>query len=493
MANVSLGSLWRRFWRIPVVAVAAGLLAFVGSYVFPPQYQATTRILIRARESTIVTATGDKLSSQQGVFDSTLTKAISDTQSALLNNNAIASTVVERLDLDAPDPEDSSLVARTRSGIRTVIKHSTALVIHGGYKEPDQFDAAVEEVRSGLSASQGGDGYMLDLRATADEPELAVAIANVAADELVRVGEARARKEAIANRNHFAEELRVASVEEEEASRAVREFLQANSGASVDLQVELNAETRSELQTQLAETDVALAAAKAQLASLEQSLRDVAPRSSSSSAVQTGRSTTVIDETAPSGAHEELVVARSQAASDVASNEAKQARLQAALNPGSGVSALPAEKRREFDGLELRLRNATDATRQLRVRYEDAVVIAAGNPIELTRIDEPQKPNYPVAPKRYLYLGMGLVAGAVVGLLLSAFAAWRRGERLFADADGQLAVAHHGSSARRDNGAAEPKVDVDLVGAVHRAEIGGFEIYQAPPGDGGTHGKRGTP
>jgi uncharacterized protein involved in exopolysaccharide biosynthesis len=431
------------------------------------------------------------------VFDSTLTKAISDTQSALLDNNAIATTVVERLELDAPDPKDNSVIARARSGIRTAIKHTTALVMHGGYKEPDRFDAAVEEVRSGLSATQVGDGYMLELRATADEPELAVDITNVAADELVRVGEERARKEAVANRDHFAEQLQVANAEEEEASRAVRAFLQANSGASVDLQVELNPETRSELQTQLAQTDVALVAANAQLASLEESMRDLAPRSSSSSAVQTGRSTTVIDETGPRDAYEQLLVARSEAASDVASNEAKRARLESALNPGSGVSALPADQRREFDRLELRLRNASDTTNQLREQYEQAVVIAAGNPIELTRIDDPQKPNYPVAPKRYLYLGMGLVTGAVVGLLLSAFAAWRRGERLFADADSELAVADATPPrAPRHAGAAEPKpVGGDLAGAgaVHRFEVGGFEIYQAPAGDGRSHGKRGTP
>ena len=263
MANRSIGAQVRPFWRVPVIAVLAGILGFGLSYLFPTQYVASTRLLVRAHDTTYLNNDGQTLGSQNGIFDSQLTGALSETQSALLSSNQIAKTVVTQLHLDDKEPGDHSIVGSVKNGLKSVIKHTTAWVVHGTYKNTDRFTQAVDDVQSGLSSHQVDTSYVLQLDASANTPEKAVAIANAAANELVKVGRQRFESDAAAHKKHLTNELKAAGTEQQLASTRLGDFLAANGVSPVDAQSSLNPDTKSQLQTDLAQTDVDLSAARA--------------------------------------------------------------------------------------------------------------------------------------------------------------------------------------------------------------------------------------
>jgi len=159
----SLSGFVREYWRVGVVAVMAALIAFIGSFALSATYQATTRVLIRGRDTTLLDGNGASLASQQGVVDSQLATALSDTQAALVSNRAVATRVVDDLHLDQPRAKPGGPGAKVRRGFTSVYKHLRAFVTHGFYKEPDRRTAAIDAVQKGLTAAQGHNGFALEL------------------------------------------------------------------------------------------------------------------------------------------------------------------------------------------------------------------------------------------------------------------------------------------------------------------------------------------
>ena len=66
----------RAYWRIPVIALLGGLIAFGGSFIAAEKYSSTTRVLIRGREATFLTTSGTDLSQAPGVIDASLAKSL---------------------------------------------------------------------------------------------------------------------------------------------------------------------------------------------------------------------------------------------------------------------------------------------------------------------------------------------------------------------------------------------------------------------------------
>ena len=58
--------LFTAYWRIPVIALLGGLIAFGGSFIASEKYTSTTRVLIRGREATFLTSSGTDLSQAPG-------------------------------------------------------------------------------------------------------------------------------------------------------------------------------------------------------------------------------------------------------------------------------------------------------------------------------------------------------------------------------------------------------------------------------------------
>src|SRR5438128_12179736 len=96
----SLSLITRNLKLIMLVAVLAMGLAYAGSYLFSPSYSATTKVLVRAREARFLTSSGQDLSRQPGVIDSSLAKSLGQTNAGLVTGRDVAERVVRDLGLD---------------------------------------------------------------------------------------------------------------------------------------------------------------------------------------------------------------------------------------------------------------------------------------------------------------------------------------------------------------------------------------------------------
>lgn len=100
------------------------------------------------------------------------------------------------------------------------------------------------------------------------------------------------------------------------------------------------------------------------------------------------------------------------------------------LTPALALQLSP-EQQSSYQQLQRAYNTSLAAYTQLQVEYQQGQVNAGTKPVELTRLDEAVASVYPVSPKRWLYMGIGIVLGSLVGLGLTARAVWRRGETLF--------------------------------------------------------------
>jgi uncharacterized protein involved in exopolysaccharide biosynthesis len=144
-------------------------------------------------------------------------------------------------------------------------------------------------------------------------------------------------------------------------------------------------------------------------------------------------------------------------ASFASSNGLPTASLSGTLTPDVATK-LPAPAQANFQALSQTYNTATAAYAQLQAQLQQAQVNQGVKPVQLTRLDTAVAGVYPVSPKRWLYLAIGLVLGAAIGLYLTARALWRNGETLF-PRDGSPQLAAAGAAAGRSSGRAEPAAD----------------------------------
>lgn len=485
---------WRRYWRVLVVAILGAALAFAGSYLVSPTYEAQTQLLIRGRDTSFLTSTGEVLTNQPGVVDSNLAQALGETQSALLSSRRVAERVVDELELDRPRPADTSLLGRARSVFKGIYARARAYVTFGFYEPRAPRDAAIQAVFDGLRAEQVEDSYVLLLTAQAEGPLLAAAIADAAADALVAVSQDRFQADAQAYRDYLASQAERTSQELADAAEAVRAYKEAHGIGDVALDIQLASTSIEELQADVVQTESELAASRAQLASLSTSLRNIARNQSRRSTIETGRSETAILETSPNPVYDSLLTQREVIESQIAAAEARLASLQLALAPET--RQVLADNEAELRLLESRYTASNAAFAEVTAKLEQARVAADEPRVEISRTDAAGVPTYPVAPVRYLYLALGLATGALLGLLLTALAARREGWVLFPvlDADGPRALAATDTIVLPD---AEPPPAVaagtgEVTGDVRtRTPAGRFEVFAGPVDDGEAQGPRG--
>jgi uncharacterized protein involved in exopolysaccharide biosynthesis len=418
-----IAALMRRWWRIPVIGLLAAIVAFAGSYVVSPEYVSSTRLLLRGRDATFLTTTGQNLSKQPGVVDASLAKALAETQTALVSSRTVAEMVVEELNLDRPKPPATSLVGKARSAARNLYVRTRAILEHGFFRIPDGYTAAVDGVYSGLSATPLKDSYVIELEATADDPKLAAAIADTAADSLVTVSRKRFREEAASYRDFLGRQLERAGKEQEDAGKAVRDYKTAHGISDVGVEIELSAATSEQLRSQLRATEIELTGKRAQLASIDRQLASIAKTDSDVTKVQTGRSETAIEETKVNPLYASLQQSSNQLQAEVDALVAKEGAIRRRLTPSSDAALT--EDQAELRQLELRHLVASDTFKDLSGQYQAAVVTSESDTVELTRVDRANVPTYPARPLRYLYLALGAMFGAAAGYLFTWLASRR--------------------------------------------------------------------
>lgn len=496
MTSETLTSVARRYWRVAVVAVLGGLLAFGGSFVVGPTYESSTRLLIRGRDSTVLNSTGESLAGQPGVIDSTLASALGETQGALVSSTAVAETVVDELNLDVPDEEQSGPIGAIKRFVAGTYKRTKAYLTHGFYEEPSDRQQAIDEVHAGLSAAPLGDSYVLELKGHADEAELAAEITDTAADALIEVTAARFRAEAAAERDFLAEQLQRAQDEVDAALDAKMAYETENGISQLPLELELDAVSLDDLRASLATTEVELDGARAELDAVTTQLARTPREDTNVSDIETGRSNTQISSSSTNPVYQQLVIRRDALESEVASLRARSSAIRSRID-GTDNTASNAQEA-ALVRLDNDLVDATENYDRLELAYQEALVTAERPGIELTRIDEASVPTFPIGPLRYLYLALGVLCGAVAGAALT----WlrNRGEPS-PDVDDEDWYGP-GSEEVSTNGrhAPEPAPTEELVpvgtgeastadrlitledDGTSRVRIGSLEMFQAPSG-----------
>jgi len=422
-----------RHWRIVTVAAVGAILAFLGSFLVDPTYTADTRLLIRGRDATFLTSTGQDLSSQPGVVDSTLAQSLASTYAGIATSRGVATTVVDELRLDEVEPR-SGLLASAASAFAWVYRCGRALITSGFCADVDPREKAIQSVQEGtavapLGTNSGGSAgttgsYVLDVQASGSTAQEARRVTDAVADALVDASRTRFTSDSTDNIARLTSLVTQAEADVAARGAALAAFQNEHGLTAADGQQALSAGTNESVRADLIAAQAAEADLKAQLSSIGAALRSTPKSETSSQSITTGRSTTELTGQAASSVYSQLVVQQNTLQAQLEGQTARVTQLQATLDGNTelaGNSAL-AELSALQNAVSLAEKNLTDLSGTLR----DAQVTQAQGPVDLTRIDQAAAPSYPSEPKRYVYLGLGLLLGGLAGVGLTAQAR-RRG------------------------------------------------------------------
>ncbi len=417
-----------KHWRLIVIAgLLAALVAYGSSYLLTPSYSATGRVLVRARETRFLTSTGQDLKAQPGALDSNLVKSLTQTNSSLIKGRSVAEEIVRELQLDRARKVDESILGHIRSFVKQVRNVVTAYVRYGFYQEPASlFDAAVSDVIDNLQVNPIKDSYLIEVKASADDPRLAAAIADAAARALVRISEERFAQDAATHRDFLKGQVDSARVEVSRLQTAIRTYKEKQGIVDVTEELKLNAGSNESLRVDLRSAEAELAAARAQFDVLDERLRSQSATEASTSTIQTGRSSTTTSSTSPNRVYQELLVKRAEVEAQIASFDAKTTTLRTDLQARANVLPEQEATLREF---ERELTAAAETFSYVKTTYDQASINSEEIAVEVSQTDQASVPLYPERPVRYLFALLGLVLGLLAGFGLAYYVDRRRGPR----------------------------------------------------------------
>jgi uncharacterized protein involved in exopolysaccharide biosynthesis len=277
----------------------------------------------------------------------------------------------------------------------------------------------VEQIQDSLSAKPVKSSYLIEIKAKADDPQLAAAIANAAARELIGLSQDRFQTDAGRYRDFLKVEVDKAQTAADDANQAVQQYKQDNNLTDIQEELKVSAENSQNLRQQLIDTDVNLAAAEAQYRSLVAQRDRVSATLSTSSTVTTGRSSTTVTNTDANEVYQTLAGQAAQQAAKVAALQAQHDRLSDLLAP-KPASSLPRQEA-TLRQLLLNLTAAEAHYNRIKQEYENQLVLAGEGSIEISRVDSAQPPLYPDRPLRYLFVLVGLMLGAAGGAGLGRY------------------------------------------------------------------------
>jgi uncharacterized protein involved in exopolysaccharide biosynthesis len=502
--SVTTKTFLRRYWRVPVVALLGGLIAFGGSFLIQETYASSTRLLIRSRDTTFLTTSGAPLSDQTGVLDTGMAKTLAETYAGTATSREVATMVVDDLGLDQPKPEETGPVAWLAKAVATTYKCGRAFITYGYCADPEPREKAIQSVQEGLIAAQLGpesgaaagqaNSLVLELAGGGETPQEARDITNSAADALIQESQNRSRQDAETHAATLGTQVESAGTAVDEAARKVSDFQVAHGITDLDQQKVAAVTTATETRNDLATAQDQLAGARAELASLDATLSSIDPSVTTNERIVTGRSETGRETNGQNPLYNEVSAQRASAAAKVAELEGTVASLSARLDAGTPDANALTETQAELLQLEQQLSLAQDNLDSLTQQHQAALLTIEATPVELTRIDEASTPTYPEAPKKYLYLALGLLIGGLAGGGLTWLA--RRRELTDEDTDG----AAHGGGSTVDaydvdlRGAQVPVAGTDRV-PVGAASAGNGSLFSrgageaaAPSGAGNGHG-----
>ena len=290
---------FKRYWRVPVVALLGALIAFGGSFMLEETYTSTTRVLIRGLDANLTTTPGAP-TTQTGQVDATGARSFAETQAGLASSREVAERVVDQLGLDQPKPDSGGPLHTLAKGAAWTYAHARAILTFGFYKEAERREKAIGTVQGAVSAHQLGTtsggatgqpaSYVLEITANGTTPDEARDIANASADILVDLSNERYATDSANYIASLEGQLDQTNKDVATAADAVAAYKGSHNISALDEQLVGNAQSAQSLTDQIRTTTNDIAADQGTVASLQASLAATDPTADSSSQHQTGRS-----------------------------------------------------------------------------------------------------------------------------------------------------------------------------------------------------------
>jgi uncharacterized protein involved in exopolysaccharide biosynthesis len=431
-----------RHWRIILLtAILAGAAAFAASFLVSPTYSASSRVLVRARETRFLTSTGQDLSARPGALEFIPPKSLSQTLSGLVTSRPVTEQVVRELRLDQRR-EDETLLSQVRSGFKRVSQMALAYLQHGYYAEPDPFEGAVVGVQRTLEATPIKDSYLIEIKAKANEAQLAAAIADAATRAFVQETRASFQQNASNYRQFLADETERATSQVRVAEETVRQYKQRNGISDLSEAVRLSTGSEESLRQQLREAEAEVDKLEARRAAAQETLARLSPTertttsvqgralASTASTLETGRavSTTGNDTssetsetretTEPNRVYQDVQRTLLATHTEIAGLQAKRDALNTQLTAAARTAAELAEHSARLNELELQRATAHASFTGIRAAYEGAIINDARGAEEVRPVEGAAVPIYPDRPLRYLFALLGLLCGLGGGAAL---------------------------------------------------------------------------
>ena len=424
---MNASELLHRYWRIPVVGLLAAVLAFAASFLVTPTYESSTRLLVHGRDATFMSSTGQNLTGQPGVIDASLSSALLSTYAGIATSRTVATSVVDDLQLDKA-PIATGPVAAMSHAAAWAYRCGRAFLTSGFCAPVDPYERAVREIQEGTTAEPVGTNqgatagqpgsYVLQVNASGRNPEAARAITDAVAATLVKLSNERFQRDAEKNIVSLQGRVEEAEAELRRRTRAVSEFQTENDISAADATRALSAATLEQVRSDLLAARAELADIRAQLASVQRSLAQVPKDERQKQTIVTGRSTTELNTDSTSSVYNELLTKLNGLLADEAGREARVRRLEEQLDNARPLAqnGPAAELGVLQQSADLASKNLEEATAML----QTAQTSIAQGAVDLSRLDNASAPTYPAAPKRYIYLALGLLIGALAGAALTA-------------------------------------------------------------------------
>lgn len=410
----------RRYWRVAVVAVLGGLLAFALSFTVDVEYESeSTFILHSGQNSYIVTDDNATLGFPiQGSTDYTAAFTMGQTIKELSESRQVAEIVADELGLDdriAAEREDEGGILSSARGAADSLMD---FLVFGESNEAPPSEQAVLEALDRIRVDIPQQSFVMRGIFTGETPEEAHELGQAATDAIVRISADRFRANAEREAEFLAGELERTAANVSARAQALADFLTANELVSAgDATGTLDANQARTVPALLEANTTQLAVAQARLAAYDDLIAGTSQTTVSENSIITGRSETVTMIESPSMSFAALETQRAAIAADVAGLQAEQERLTGIM--GTISTAQVNQNQVEIARFQADLSVANTAYNAVSVEYQQALISQAKPLVDMTVQDAATVPVDPARPVRYLYLVLGLFVGALAGSLLT--------------------------------------------------------------------------
>ncbi|MDQ1680925.1 MAG: hypothetical protein QOI42_1784 [Frankiaceae bacterium] len=416
MPDSSGQSRLRTYRRVPAAALLGAVLAYTASFAISPKYVSDTHLLINGTTSYLSSPGSSSMPVTLGSTD--LATAMADTQAALSSSHDVAEAVVAQLKLDDVPPKHHGFLGSIKSGLSSTYKTVRGWITYGSVPKASKHDALVAAVQHALLAAQVKTSYVLDVAVVWDDPKVAAAIANAAADALVAQSKQRYADEVGGYQTQLKNEVDKASQAQAGAQQALSDYEASHHITDVSTQLVLSAQNRSALQQQAGDLAAQLSSLQAQLASTQQSLATTPKTIDSSQRVDTGRGQTSVSSTGQNPTYASLMTQvaslRAQIDGVAAQRDAIVKTLSATVENAKPLTAAQSA----LGQLVLTSTVAAQNYSTLSAQYQQSLLNAGQHTIEISHIDTAAPPLLPASPIRTMYIAVGLLVGALLSFLV---------------------------------------------------------------------------